>query len=400
MEVSKEKKRRNISLIVCLIILFSLFFNFPLLPRFFIPGGAENGNISDSWHNTSQITVSVVALRPQIVFYDFQYWNYTNGWESRLNQQIDVNDSARYRFVVNVTSYQGWDDINYINITSFYDQGDESSYYNQTEGGNYNMFIQYKNTTGTAEFNLKYPDNEISFINYSEDVVNNAFTEWYDAESRNITFEFVPSYQFRYAPGPDGGWDTSRGESLCTNQSYLNNQYSWNFNITITDSGQNNSNIPKTGWIADEFGVYSYSEILSAGDPIIYGEPTNIYYSVEDSNGSGNITIVTRSNGNYTLSSNMSDLIHSHNPSYIISNENVSVRGGNRTAFENFSKGPGSHPVYLYGGGYDGMPSTQTSEANETNKTTDNVEYRCYIPIGQEPGSYSTSIYYHIRTFR
>lgn len=400
MEVSKGKKRKNISIIVSIFILFSLLCNFPLFPRIFIPGGAENGDIPDAWHNTSELTVSVVALRPQIVFYDFQYWNYSNGWESRLNQQIDVNNSAKYRFVINVTSYQGWDDIEYINITSFYDRGNESSYYNQTKGGNYNMFFQYENITGTANFDLKWPYDEVSLVNTNEEIVENAFTEWHDAESRNITFEFVPNYQFRYAPGPDGGWDTTGSKQLCTNQSYLNNLYSWNFNISITDSGQNNSGVPKTAFITNEFGVYSYSEIVSAGNPVIYGEPINQYYSVTDTNGSGNVTVITRSNGNYTLSSNMSDLIHTQNPIYTISNESVSLRGGNRTIFDNFSKGPSSHPVYLYGGGNDGMPSRQPAETNGSNKTTDDVEYRCFIEIGQEPGSYTSSIYYHVRTYR
>lgn len=401
MKVEKKKERRdnNISVLISLLILFILICNLSFLPKISIPGKAENGNISQAWHNTSTLTVSVIALRPQIVWYDFQYWNYTNGWVSRLNQQIDVNNSAKYRFVINITSYQGWDDIEYLNISTWYDHGNESSFYNQSGGGNLNMFFRYENTTGTANFSLLWPKNEVTLVNYEENVVINSFTDWPDAESRNISFEFVPSYQFRYAPGPDGGWDTSSGNLICTNESYLNNQWSWNFNFTVTDSGENNSGIPRTGWVADEFGVYSYTEIVSAGNPLIYGEPTNNYYSVNDKNGSGNITVITRSNGNYTLSSNLSDLTHTFHSAYTISNESVSVRGGNRTTFENFSKGPGNHPVFLYGGGYDGMPSYQPAETNGTNKTTSNIEYRCYIPIGQEPGSYTSSIYYHIRTY-
>ncbi len=401
MEVKKDLGRKKLPILISIMILFSLLCNFPLLPKFFIPGEGSNGDIPEAWHNTSELTVSVVALRPQIVWYDFQYWDHSNGWESRINQQIDVNNSAKYRFIINITSYQGWDDIEYINITSWYDQGDESSYYNQTEGGNFNLFLQYENTTGNANYSLIWSKNETSLgLNCNERVVVNEFTEWAFAESRNISIEFIPSYQFRYAPGPDSGWDTTRGNIICTNQSYLNNLYSWNFNITVTDSGKNNSNIPKTGWVSDEFGVYSYSEIISAGNPLISGEPTDQYYSATDKDGSGNVTILTRSNGNYTLSTNLSDLVHINNPSYTISNESVSLRGGNRTTFENFSKGFGSNPVYLYGGGIDGMPIYQPAESNGTNKSTGDVEYRCFIPIGQEPGRYTSTIYYHIRTHR
>jgi len=402
MKVERKNGRsdKKISVLISILILFSLICSFSSYPKISIPGKAENGNIPQAWHNTSTLTVSVVALRPQIVWYDFQYWNYSNGWESRLNRQVDINNSAKYRFIINITSYQGWDDIEYINISAWYDKGNETSYYNQTLGGNLNMLLKYENTTGTANFSLLWPKNETSLVNYSERVVENSLTEWAYAESRNISFDFVPSYQFRYGPGPDAGWDTTSGGLICTNQSYFNNRWSWNFNFTVTDSGENNSGIPKSAYVSDEFGTYSYSEIVSAGDPVIYGEPVNSYYTVNDENGSGNITIITRSNGNYTLSSNLSDLTHVLHPSYTISNESVSVRGGNRTSFDNFSKGPASHPVFLYGGGYDGMPSYESAKANGTNKTTSNVEYRCYIPIGQEPGSYTSSIYYHIRTYK
>ena len=376
MERRKGKRHKNISLLISVLILFSLICNFSPFPKILIPGGADNGNIPQAWHNSSQLNVSVIVVRPEISWYSLQYWNYSNGWESRLNQQIDVNNSARYRFIVNITSYQGWDDIEYINISTWYDFGDEDSYYNQTKGGNLNMRFEYENTTATgdvATYNTPWPNEEVTFTNNVENDVINPYTDWPQAESRNISFEFIPDYQFRYAPGPNSGWDTTKGQFMgCTNQSFLNNPRSWNFNITITDSGENNSGIPITSWLADEFGVYSYSEIVSAGNPYIYGEPGG-NYSVNDPSGSGNITIVTRSNGNYSLSANLSDLNHVTLSSNIISNESVWLRGGNRTSFDNFSKGPSSHPVFLYGGGYDGMPNYQSAENNATNKSTTNV---------------------------
>ncbi len=403
-EVKKRKKDRNISILISILLLFSLICNFPLFPKILIPGEAENGNIPEAWHNSSSLTVSVMAFRPQIVWYDLQYWNYSSGWESRLNQQIDVNNSARYRFIVNITSYQGWDDIEYINISAWHDLGDDSSTYNQTRGSNINMLFLYENTTNTgdtATFNMPWPKNEVTFTDHSEEVVVNSFTDWVGAESRNISFEFIPSYQLRYAPGPNNGWDTSSGVLMaCTNRSFINNPWSWNFNITVTDRGKNNSDIPLTGWISDEFGVYSYSEIVSAGDPAIYGEPGG-NYSVNDNMGSGssgNITIVTRSNGNYSLSANLSDLTHVSAPFSTISNESVWLRGGNRSSFANFSKGANNNPVYLYGGGYNSMPNYQPAENNETNKTTANVEYKCEIDFGLEPGIYTSTIYYNLRT--
>lgn len=371
----------------------SLFCN-----QFILTIPAGDGNLSDAWHNTSKI-FALVSLKPEIVWYDFQYWTYSNGWESRLNQQIGVNNSARYRFVVNITSYTGWDDIQYINISAWHDLGDDSSFYNQTLGGNINMKFVYDNTSNiTANFSMLWPREEVRFVNYSETTVDSKFTNFPFAESKKIIFEFIPNYQFRYAPGPSNGWDTRSYDGIYTDMTFINNPWSWNFNISAKNWGKSNQGIPKTSWVADEFGTYKYLEIASAQDPFIFGEPTNEYYSVNDKDGSGNVTIVTRSNGNYSLSSNLLDLIHVEYSGNYISNESVSVRGGNREVFKNFSKSSNDPPVFLYGGGYDGMPNYQAAENNGTSLETSNVEYRCYIPIGQIPGEYKTTLYYYLKT--
>ncbi len=86
----------------------------------------------------------------------YQY-NQSGTWVSKLNAQIDVNNSAEYRFIVNISSDQGWDDIEFVNITAWYDQGTDSSTYNQTRGGNWNLNLQYENTTGTAVWRMLWP---------------------------------------------------------------------------------------------------------------------------------------------------------------------------------------------------------------------------------------------------
>jgi len=62
-----------------------------------------------------------------------------------LNSKIDVNQE--YKFCINISSHQGWDDIEQIDIQAWFDNGDDGTIYNQTEGGNLNMFLRYKNTT-------------------------------------------------------------------------------------------------------------------------------------------------------------------------------------------------------------------------------------------------------------
>ncbi len=122
---------------------------------------------------------------------------------------------------------------------------------------------------------------------------------------------FIPSYQVRYAPG-DGAWDTSYNTTTDTE--------SWNFIITVTDSGEDAPN-PITIWITDEFGVYSYSEIVGAGWPTIIGHPG------ENATANSNISLITRSNGNYSLSTDVTTFVHkTFSSSNDLSRENLGTR--------------------------------------------------------------------------
>ena len=355
---------------------------------------SEAGVGPSDWHNTSSLSVYVYRFEPRITWYDIQY-NNSGSWVSRLNKQISVDNTSEYRFIVNISSDQGWDDIEFINLSAWFDQGDESSVYNQTKGGNFNIQLQYENTSSTADTAVVryfWPHDEVSFRSWTELVVNDTkygFPGY--TESRNISFNFVPNCQFRYAPGNQSPWNTSSTTLLNSSTYALYNKWSWNFNISVTDSGENTTK-SLTTWVVDEFGVQSYSEILSAGNPFIEGIPGS-NSSVNSAGGSGNVSIVTQSNGNYSLSVSIPDLTHVVFPSTNIPNENVYVRGGNRTVFRHLN-----NATFLYGGGIDGLPEFHSVEANGIRKINDNVEFKCYIPWGQLSGSYSTPIYYHLRT--
>ncbi|MCK5259255.1 MAG: hypothetical protein KAJ69_07010, partial [Thermoplasmatales archaeon] len=174
----------------------------------------------------------------------------------------------------------------------------------------------------------------------------------------------------------DGSWDNTTNTT--------NDVWSWNFNISVTDSGESASG-PSTVWIIDEFGVYSYTEIVSAGWPTITGNPG------QNATADSNITINTRSNGNYSLSALVDDLVNKNNPVYTISNESIWVRGGNLATSSNYT---GSGPLYLYGS----SSTYESAESNNTSKTTNNVEYKCNIPLGQHAGDYNATIRYRLKT--
>jgi hypothetical protein len=327
--------------------------------------------ISDSWHNTTTLNVTNLEIRPRINWYDFQY-NDSGTWVSKRNAEIDVNNSAEYRFALNISSDQGWTDINWVNITAWYDNGTDNSTYNQTMGSNYNLAFQYENTTGTAIWRLLWPHGgEVTESQYIEADAIDTYGSPGFTECKNMTFAFIPNYQFRYAPG-DGSWDNTAN--------ITNDPLSWNFFVYIEDASGNYQTV------TDEFGVFSYTEVVSAGWPVIIGNPGTLAVS------QSNITVVTRSNGNYSLSVDVDNLTHKTFPAATMSRDNVWVRGGDLDASENFTELSGV--IWLYGSNVTYHPSMDDG----TNVVTNDIEYMCDIPLGQMAGDYTATIEYHLQT--
>ena len=367
--------RKRLSIIIVITLIISLLSNVFLFAPFIMICEANPGDINESWYNETTLNVTVLQLQPRINWYDIQY-NNSGTWESKMNQQIDVDNSSEYRFVVNISSDQGWDDIDFINITAWHDNGSEATTYNQTTGGNINLYFQYENTTGTASASMMWPDDEVTNGTWNETYVDDPTGSPGNTEAYNLTFTFIPGYQFRYAPG-DGAWDTSDG---------INDIWSWNFNITVDDaSGYHSYDNPITGETVNEFGVYSYSEIVTAGWPSLTGSP--------GSNATGtNISIQTRSNGNFSLSVDVDQINHTTHPSANMSNQTVWVQGGDLDTSTNFT---GTAPIFYYGSA---APTYHISDNSNTSLTTSDLEYKCSIPLAQLPGDYTATIRYHLTT--
>ena len=365
-------KQRIYSTLVVLALLLSLFTGmFYLHPVFVRNVKANPGDISEHWYNATTLNVTILYREPRINWYDFQY-NQGGTWVSRLNMQSDVNDSAEYRFIVNISSDCEWENITYINISAWYDQGNENSVYNQTLGGNLNLFFQYENLTGTPTFRLFWPTGgEVTGAAFSETVENDPFGSPRFTDCHNLTFSFIPGYQFRYAPG-SGSWNTS--------QNTTNDENSWNFRISASNEQG------YTSWIQDEFGIYSYTEIVSAGWPEIFAYPG------QNATAETNITLVTRSNGNYSLSVDVENLTHRTHPTANMSRKRIWIRGGDLDVSTNFTGV--NDLLYFYGSAV----LYHIAQANGTSLTTSDVEYKCNIPLGQIAGEYVAPISYHLRT--
>jgi hypothetical protein len=390
-EVEKTMVKEKILAVSLLVILLLFVFTTGLTVVTPIIKIANAGDVTSYYNNISFLSLTtpipeqqppgpgpspgpgpqVRETKPIIYWYDFQ--NATG--VSKLNSQIDVNQE--YKFCICIRSDQGWDDINFIDITAWFDNGDESTVYNDSAnlGGNLNMFLRYENITGVANFKLLWPDDEVTKGSFTEkdETVSNGSSN--NTECHNLTFSFIPGYQFRYAPG-DGSWDY-------TTNAY-NDIWSWKFKISVTDSGEDASG-PSTVCVIDEFGVYSYTEIVSTGISTIQGRPG------ENATTDSRLTINTRSNLDYYLSVDIDKFKHETNPTANISNQTMWVSGGDLINFTNFM---GSGPIYLYGS----STAYVDADDNNTTKTTDNLDYKCDIPLAQLPGNYTSTIYYKLRT--
>jgi len=369
-----EKRRKLLPMLVISVLVISIITNIFVLTPIVMIGNAAD--VTDSTDSSTGLNLTILHLQPRINWYDLE--NSTGA--SMLNTQLDVNQ--QYTFKVNISSDQGWADIEYINITAWADLGDDSTYnYNNTAGGNINLFLQYENLTGNANYTMQWPHDEATVGSMTEANTSDPEGSPGNTECHNLTFSFTPGYQWRYAPG-DGAWDTVAG---------YNDTWSWNFNITCDDSsGYHSYHNPVAGETIDEFGFYSYTEIISVDWPTISGGP-GVNVSVNDAGGSGNLTIETRSNGNFSLSANITNLTHTANSSYTIQNTSIWTRGGADNSEDFFD---GSNPLYYYGSG----STYNSSESNETSKTISDIEWGVDIPAVQQAGDYEATIFYHLTT--
>jgi len=447
-------------------------------------------NNASAHHNATWLNVTIESKYPRILWYDIQKFtgakenndttfpdSTDSNWMSIRNNMTEIDNATWLRVVINISSDQGWENIDYINISGWHDNGtlESGTDYNNSDnqGSNRNFMLSYENRTSNANYTIFWPRNktELTKGDYTERVVTDNLGISGSTETHNLTFQFKPGYQFRYAPGPDGIGDSWINYSVINTEGFpstnksgiidyetssweaLNNSWSWNLNISVSNKGMRGgeaggtyANDNYTSWVLDEFGVYSYTEIVSAASASIMGAPGD-NASTASSNpfhsSSHNVSLKTRSNGNYSLLVNLSDLRHSAydlvtdpqvKENLTLDNDNIWVRGGTRTTPMNFSD---SDVIYInlygtlseYTSGASAINTYEIAEVNGTCKLTGEIsdsgddtgprfpnyystyleydsqnenstyiEFTCDIPTGQWAGKYSTNVYYTLIT--
>jgi len=323
-----------------------------------------NGKVANEdtvrWYvDTVELRIVTQYVTPTINSYDLK-----NATGSKLNNiagLIDVN--KEYTFSINITDENGWADIDYINIKTCYDNGSDITTYNQTLGGNLNMFLQYENATGTVNWSMIWPDDEAQLIsgNCTETIVNST--------TRVINISFKPLSQVRWAGG-DGAWDTT--------QNTTNDPYSWNFNITVIDAeGKENSKV-------DEYGVYKYTSVLPSSDWV------DVLARPGSSDNSNVVTVTYSSNYDFNMS-----IYFEENLTNATWGDTISI-AGNVTirADADLNDDITTNKVFVGIGEANAIDIFNASglfQIDGVSQTVD-VQFKVYIPIGTSWGEYTARV--------
>jgi hypothetical protein len=282
---------------------------------------------------------------------------------NKLNAQLDVN--RWYNLTVNITDLDGFRWLDEVNITFWFDNGSDAtygSYESIPDWPTYKFNLVWRRatdsfsiiypTTGEVELGTTPPYNSRRYLSDDEGKGANA------ARNATFIFWFRPREQMRYAPG-DGSWNLAEG---------LNDNNSWNFNITVTDFDG------LSDYAEDEFGVYRYCAMeLVSGYVVIGGENWTYIEGPHGFNATTNMTmgawlnITFSTNYNYTLNVTFYGYVRNLTTGQYISRArfgvNWSVNGGSYTQ-KSFSGSGSSDTIWLIGSEttYAPAPTSGTSQ--------------------------------------
>ena len=338
-------------------------FNFPNSTGYyqFYSIGKKSGSPDETPPTTGDATCYFqLSINPPFIM-SYDLINITGSKLNNITGLLDVN--TEYSFIINITDNAGYNDIKYVNITCWFDKGSDTSQYNQTLGGNLNMFLQYVNTTGTAQFNKFWPQDEVQLvlINSTETIVNST--------SKKIKISFSLGNQTRWADS-NNTWDGS--------QNTTNDPYSWNFNITASDT------LGSITWKKDEFGIYKFVSIIPEKNwvdvkaPPGYNATSNVVNITYSSNYDYNVSIFFEENLTNVSSGG---IIPIANNVYICANADLNDDITIDMMFNGIRE-------------VNAIDIINISGIFHTNNTSQivHVQFNVYIPFGTIPGEYSAHV--------
>ena len=319
-------------------------------------------NISDgnAWTNETYTFNTRQNVAPVINTYDIKN---ISGNSKKDNNTGLITNNNEYYFTINITEQNGWFDIRYIDIKAWYDKGNDGATYNETLGGNINMFLRYENTSGNSNYFLIWPDDEAELIlaNCTESIINET--------TRIVNISFKPKNQVRWA---------NSNQTWTETDDAFGDPYSWNFEVDVNDTGDLNDN--KKG----EYGVDFYSCISVA--PLL----VEITSAPGFNDTSEIFTITYSSNYDYHMIIFLEEnLTHTECEETILVKDNLIILenadlGDDITENTTFAGIGEDHAIYIFN-------TSGIYPKNNISQDVD-VQFRMYIPLGTISGTYSANI--------
>jgi hypothetical protein len=357
--------------------------------------------------------LNIICTAPIIYWWKLNVTNATGVSLQGNDTQADVG--LWYNLTVMIIDYSGWQDIRYVNITAWYDEGDDEKYWNYeihnstnpSRNANFKI-VMHQVAPGVEIAKMVYPEQdgieqEITFgteenghpfhnRTVSPDemprTANGTVVEgpWC---ARVLYFYWKFGNQTHWAPG-DGHWDGNarnfsdpwvRGISL-------NDRYSWNFNITVED--RSNEVMPGAPINYDyeegEFGIYKYTLVKLSKREITSKQPHGVWKRTEE------FSVLDVANGPYNLNVTLeTDLLvwgvgpEHIDASYVMLNNTYWLQGLYDKPCYNCTFLPGGSTAQLRKV-EDGAPG------NGTYQIIYNCAYWVYIPYGTPGGLYATNV--------
>ncbi|MFO8110417.1 MAG: hypothetical protein R6U17_07875 [Thermoplasmata archaeon] len=316
----------------------------------------------------------------------------------QLNKQIDVNAAGQTNRVYEVkvvVRHDTTDILDEVEFYAWYDYGEvgvDSDYPTQSNQNRTTAF-RVRWDLDTDAFTWIWPTADgaqMEVIPGSHSSVNNSVPG--DHDEYNVTFQFIPGPQMRFANGTDGSFELNTNPYNKT--AALGTSNSWDIMIEARDT--------QGGWNRsyDEFGVYRFTSLTVAGLPGTYsasGAPGQTIGLVT----SGNKFVNYSSNCDHRLKVYLESNLIGIDTDETILAQNMSVQGGQHGAEQQFAGAGEANSIYLLGGAGDwNQPRGQYNYTTTSVNTSDEgvplneIEWWVDIPLGIPEDSYRTNVIY------
>lgn len=351
-------------------------------------------DVTEDTDETTNLDIDVESGLPH-----FTYRNVTQGGQTILNNN-QGNVATDTNMTVNITVPNGIDTIEHLNVTTWFDAGDDTNSAQDVYGVNYRFKAEYDNTSGAPE-DAWYIHTDYAGYNFGTQVGP------VDSTYRTINFKNNTAYNVTFT-APVGDWSIKgfhHAQPSTGSWGGLDTTNTWNIEWAA-DMEQDKLDIESY----NEYGIYKYVEVNAQGDAYASAPPgSTVSY---ETNESLNTTIRLATNDRFNLTTQLDNHLTDTTTGETIAVDNIAVKSnytenGSSTNGHSFAEPwmPYEYTQdYQYFSGLSSPIYLTNASNNQPHPAYHNEPYTvrtwsCWqvdIPMGTSPGSYQAAVNYTI----